>query len=255
METEIEITEADTEAEIDPLTGVETPAEAATKVDGEIEASQETPPEVDPLINQEKVQEKINKAISEKGVSDRKVQILERELRELKGKQATAPSEAPTLEQFNWNDDEYNSALMDYKIAETLKDQTRLNTQQAVENKRADVAKAFFTKEAEFIATHPEYQEAVNNLPQFQPETLDAIYELGPEMSNYLAQHLDVADAIANVSPITAGVKLGQIAMKLSVKKPEVKPSNAPDPVTTLNGAAGLNKSQENMSMSEIMAL
>jgi hypothetical protein len=241
------------EVEVNPLTQEETPIEGEAKTGEEsptsVEAQEERP------INQEAVQERFNKITAEKYEEKRRADELERQLKELQGKQDTTPSEAPTLEQFDYDEEKYTSALMDYKIAQTLKDQARINEQQLVESKREGIAKDFFAKEAEYIAQHPEYREAVSKLPLFKPETLDAIYELGPEMSSYLSQHLDVADAIASVSPVTAGVKLGQIAAKLSVKKPEVKPSNAPDPVTTLNGGAAVNKSMEDMSMEEIMSL
>lgn len=259
MEPKVEV-EPGAEVEIDPLTGVETPIEVEAKVDGEVETTGDEPaprvdePEEKP-INQEAVQKRINEITTDKYAEKRRADDLERQLKELQGKQKAIPSEAPTLEQFDFDEEKHTEALIKHQVAKQLADQSLKNTQDVADNKRQTVAKEFFTKEAEFIAKHPEYQEAVKNLPLFPPETLDVIYELGPDLSNYLATHLDVADAVASVSPALAGVKLGQIATKLSVKKPEVKPSNAPNPITTISGGATVNKSQEDMSMAEIMAL
>ena len=250
MSEEIKVEEV--EAVIDPLT-----EEPIIPAEGEIKAVETTPTpgEVDPLINQEKVQEKINKITTDKYKEKQRADDAERRLKELEDTKAAQPSKTPTLEDFDYDETKFNAAMVQHEVSKQLKDQSTQATQQAAEVKRQDVANEFFKKEAEFSSTHPDYSDAVKNLPMFQPDTLDTIYSLGPEVSLYLGKHLDIADAVASVSPIMAAVKLGQIATELKTKQPTVKPSNAPEPVTTLSGGAGINKSQEDMSMAEIMAL
>lgn len=240
-------------------------ANVGTKeVVGEVEAKPEAvavevvpaiDPEVDPLINQEKVQEKINKVIAEKGMETRRADALQAKLDAQAGAKPVLPADAPQLEDFDYDDGKHQEAVIEYKVQKALETQSKQATQAQIVQARQKVANDFNTKEAEYLAKHPEYAEEVATLPKFPQDTLNAIYELGPQVSHYLAKHLDVANDVANASPTMAAVKLGQISMGLTADSKIVKPSRAPEPVKTIAGGAAVTKSQDKMSMDEIMAL
>lgn len=226
-------------------------------VEGEVQ--QEVTSEVDPLINQEAVQAKINKIVATKGKEVREARM---EIEDLKAKLAaqtdtkqSVPTVTPQLEDYDYDDGKHQEALIQYQVTKALDTQKQALSEQQATQAKEKVANEFTSKEAEYINTHPDYTEEVSNLPMFNQETLSAIYELGPQVTHYLAKHLDVASEVANASTTMAAVKLGQISMGLSADSKPVKPSNAPEPVKVLTGGASISKSQEDMSMDEIMNL
>lgn len=211
--------------------------------------------EVDPLINQEKVQEKINKVIAEKYKEQRRADELQSKLDALEIAKPALPTSAPDLEDFDYDEDKHNDANIQYQINKALEAQKEVQSQQQVTQAKEQLVNDFSTKEAEYISVHPEYAEEVSNLPRFNEDTLNTIFQMGPQVSHYLAKHLDVAGEVANLSPTMAAVKLGQISMGLSADNKTVTPSQAPAPVSTIAGGAAVNKDMSDMSMDEIMGL
>lgn len=253
-EAKIEVTAEPTIQEI--MEGVQPMVEPVKEEVPVISKEGDTPTlEVDPLINQEKVQEKINKITADKYAEQRRANELQAKLDALEAEKAALPTSSPDLEDFDYDEDKYNDANIQYQVNKALeaqnKDQIRKQATQAIEK----VANEFNIKEAEYVSKHPDYAEGVSNLPRFNGETLNTIYELGPQISHYLAKHLDVAEEVATLSPTMAAVKLGQISMGLSADNKVVKPSTAPDPIKTVAGGGSVTKDMSEMSMDEIMAL
>jgi hypothetical protein len=215
------------------------------------------PTPVDPPSDpaQDAVQKRINKITADKYAEKRRADDLQAKLDAQVSKPAL-PADAPQLEDFDYDDGKHQAAVIQYEVRKALESAQQVTNQQHAQQARQKVANDFSTKEAEYLVKHPEYTEEVATLPKFPQDTLNAIFELGPQVSHYLAKHLDVAAEVASASPTMAAVKLGQISMGLTADTKIVKPSSAPDPVKTLNGAAGVvTKSQEDMSMKEIMDL
>ena len=206
---------------------------------------------------QEAIDKRIGKITAEKYGYRREAEQLRVELEALRVAQdkPALPADAPQLEDYDYDDGKHQEALIQYQVNKALDTQQHIADQQRSEQARQNIANEFTNKEAEYANTHPEYIEEIANLPGFNPDTLDVIYDLGPQVSHYLAKHLDVANDIANASPTMAAVKLGQISMGLSADNKVVKPTTAPEPVVTLAGGAAITKSQDEMSMDEIMAL
>ena len=245
-----------------------TMAEVATGVTNEVvsedktieeDVQQEVTSEVDSLINQDAVQAKINKIVATKGKEVREAQM---EIQELKARLAeqtdtkqSVSTATPQLEDYDYDDGKHQEALIQYQVTKALDAQKQVTNQQQVEQASKDIADNFFNKAAEYAADHPEYDEDIKTLPIFKQDALEAIYELGPQVVHYLTKHLDVANEVANASPTMAAIKLGQISMGLSADSKIIKPSNAPEPVKVLTGGGAITKSQEDMSMDEIMAL
>ncbi len=230
----------------------------ATPEPAKVETTQEvSPPSVDPPSDpaQDAVQKRINKITADKYAEKRRADDLQAQLDAQAGTKPTLPADAPQLEDFDYDDGKHQEALIQYEVRKALDSAQQVTNQQQAETARQKIANDFTSKEAEYLAKHPEYSEEVANLPMFNQEALSAIYELGPQVSHYLAKHLDVANEIASASPTMAAVRLGQISMGLTADSKQVKPTTAPEPVETLSGAAAVSKSQDDMSMDEIMAL
>jgi len=247
------------EPSMDEVAGVvaeEVAAEAtAPEVAQTIE--EDSPPQIDEPSDpaQDAVQKRINKITADKYAEKRRADELEAKLKALEASKKPLPAAAPQLEDYDYDDSAHQEALIEYRIQKALETQQQLTRQQQEEQALRKIADDFTTKEAEYLAKHPEYSTEVANLPRFGTETLNAIYELGPQVSHYLAKHLDVASEIASASPTMAAVKLGQISMGLSGDTKTVKPTTAPEPIATLKGGASISKSLEDMSMDEFYHL
>ncbi|MCK5600861.1 hypothetical protein KAR91_03270 [Candidatus Pacearchaeota archaeon] len=204
---------------------------------------------------QDAVQKRINKITADKYAEKRRADDLQAKLDAQVETKPKLPADAPQLEDFDYDDSKHQAAIIQYEVKKALDSAQQVTNQQQAEQARQKLANDFTSKEAEYLATHPEYSEEVGNLPMFNQDTLNAIYELGPQVTHYLAKHLDVANEVASASTTMAAIKLGQISMGLTADTKTVTTTKAPEPVETIAGAGGINKSQEDMSMDEIMAL
>jgi hypothetical protein len=202
------------------------------------------------------VQTRINKITAEKYAEKRRADELEAEIQRLKN-ETPKPVEsngAPTLEQFDYDEAAFQSALIDYKVEQKARQIEE--TQKAAEQRRMAEAnqQRFNSKVAEFGAE--DYQDVVGALPQLPGDVLDAIMgaDDGPQLAYYLGKHLDVADQITQMSPMAAAMKLGAISAQIAAKPSTKQVSAAPDPITPISGGASTSKDLEDMSMAEFMA-
>lgn len=210
---------------------------------------EETPAE--PVEEENGVQKRINKITADKYAAERKAEELERKLESLQ-KPQEADSSKPTLEQFDYDNEQYTEALIAYGVKQAAQqirqEEAAARNQQAQEVKR----KSFGVKVAEFSTKAPDYQEVISALPELQQEVVDVLMEAGPEMAYYLGKHLDEADVIASSSPMVAAMKLGAIQAKLSVINKPAPTSAAPEPIETVSSGGIVNKDLGDMSMDEI---
>lgn len=220
-----------------------------------------------PEVNDEKVpdgvQKRINKLTAEKYQLRAEIEALKQSPQSLSSTgHGVAPSSQdgpPTLEEYDYDDNAYQNALIDYKVNQAIAG-FKTNQQEAdTQRKRQETARNFSRKIAE--AAIPDYYEVVekmNNVVLFSPETIEVMQELqnGPQVVHYLGNHLDIADKISGLGPLQAAAELGRISARLGDSPSKNKQTTkAPPPVEPVAGGAGsLSKSYEEMSMSEIMA-
>lgn len=199
------------------------------------------------------VEKRINKLTAEKYAEKRKAEALEARLKELENgstnQAATAPEGKPTLEQFDYDDAAFQEALIDWRFQENFK-ATQTAAQKAQAEQIANERDARFDQaEVKYATDHPEYIQDINNLPRFQPDTLNVLrtQDNGPELVHYLGKNPEIADQIAKLDPYNAAVKIGVISAKLSANGTTTnKPSAAPDPIDSIKtGGSGIN---DNMS-------
>lgn len=202
------------------------------------------------------VQKRINKITAEKYSETRRADELQARLEQLEAN-PPAPVESkgqPTLEQFDYDETAFQSALIDYKVEQKA---IQIESRQQANQQRIDAnanQQRFNSKVAEFGAD--DYLDVVGVLPELPGDVFNAIMQAedGPQLAYYLGQHLDVADDLTRLPPMAAAMKLGTISAQLSAKPKSITPSAAPDPIAPINGGGTSSKGLEEMSMAEFMA-
>jgi hypothetical protein len=198
--------------------------------------------EIDKLI-----QKRINKFTTEKYADRRKAQAMQSRIDELEASQKAVENKAPTLEDYDYDESAFNAASISHQVKQGMAlESQRLQTEGIAEKqKEANQTRddAFNDQVAKVTLKHPDYQERIKTLPEFKQETLDAIMSLekGAEIAIALTEQLDLAEEIANASPMVAAMKLGELSERLK-SKPPIRTSAAPSPIEPLSSGGSLNK-------------
>jgi hypothetical protein len=212
----------------------------------------------DKPVENDGFQKRINKVTAEKYAEKRKAEALQRQIDDMKAAAPQQPEvKAPTLEDFDYDEAAFQSASISHQVktgvaAESQRLQQQSVTAQQVQAQQA-AAEAFDVQVAACTAKNADYQEKVAQLPQFNADTLGAIMasEQGADLAYELAGRLDLADEIANASPMVAAMKLGELSAQLKAV-PNIKPSAAPAPIEPVSSGGALSKDVGEMSMAEL---
>lgn len=217
----------------------------------------ETPAEPD---EPNRVQERINKITADKYEEKRareaekkRADDLEQRLKALQQAQPEQDRE-PTLEDFDYDDAKFQSALIDYKVNKQAEVMQQNQAKQQQQHEMARIGETFNRREAEFASTATDYTEVIASLPPLSEAVKAALMlsEDGPKLAYYLGKHLDVADEIATATPMVAAMRLGQISQQLTAIPKTAQNSAAPEPVETLSSGGVVNKDLSDMTMDEI---
>jgi hypothetical protein len=228
----------------------------------EPEANEEEAPQDDSQAKEDSkgdaVQKRINEITAKRRQAERENQELKSRLDALEQKQAqaTAAQGPPKLEDFDYDDEAFNKAQVDYQVNQKL-------IAAEVENQRKQAEQQKAKADADFVQRVKEaniegFEDVVGNLVDtvlLPSQIVDAIQsdEKGPELVFYLGQHLDKADEIVRMPPVQAALELGKISAKLGNMKPTKKTTKAPSPPPTITGGGGISKEPADMSMDEVM--
>ena len=208
-------------------------AESATAEDGDIQKAKEgTPPGL---------QKKIDRLTAEKYAEKRKREEETRKREELEARlkeggkppESGQPTGKPTLEQFDFDQDAYNEAMIDFRVQESL-DKRETTAQKAQSEAAARQREAAYDKqEIEYVTENPAYVEDIQALPMFPVDTLNVIkgQENAPSLVHYLAKNPEVAEQIAQLDTMSAAVQIGIITAKNSAQVKQIKTSAAPEPI------------------------
>jgi hypothetical protein len=242
-------------------------------------------PEADtPAPKKDAVQERIDKLTRDKydnaRLADQRGYALEREtaenrrlsaeLAELKKAQTTqvAPGKRPTLEQFGFDQEKFDAAIDAYNDAraEAAKEDARAAAREVIEAEREatrteQANKSWKTKESEFLKSKPDYAQKVYRDPQYggpiitkEMGEIMLASEYGPAIAYHLADNVEKAALIAQMSPMDQAREIGKIEAKLELAKAPPKPavSQAPPPVNKVDSAdAQAEKSPAEMTDKE----
>lgn len=205
--------------------------------------------------NQDAVQDHINNITEQKHDALRNVEALKKKIVSMESAQPVK-NRAPTIEDFDYNEDEFQQASIDYEVSRRIEIINQKADQEKTEKTRQKMQDGFSEKAKKFASKNPTYEAIIKRVPELHSEVLDVIFSLenGPDVAFLLGNKLDLADKISSLQPAQAAVQLGILSANIMNNKPETTVSNAPNPVKTLSGGGGvIKKNIADMSMEEIM--
>ena len=244
------------------------PVEQETPIVDTTNESTETNTQVDtPVVETKQLtQDEFNKVYFEKKQAERELEALKAQLAQKTSstQKPDAPAELvkPTLEQFEYDEDAYREALIDYKVEVKLaqKQQAERETQQqtAAKTQAETTAQTFNDKCIEFEKVNPAYTAALNNHQATQfvnnvyasnQHIAQAVLEsdVGAQLDFHLLTNPQDAERLSKLSPMNALKEIGKLEMKYtgavkSVDAPVVPKgkviSDAPAPIAPVNGSA-----------------
>ena len=225
----------------------------------EVEKPEETAEETKPEDNKPKedgFQKRINKVTADKWEATRRAEAAEAKLAEMQTAPPSTQSGEPQLEDFDYDEQKFNSALIDYKV--DLKAQSLQQQQQdsQVKQAKSEATRRFTENSAKFAVDKPDFNEVLGKVPTLQPAVLDELMsrENGPELAYFLGSHADIADSIINMNPVAAGIKIGEISRKLAEPK-QIKPSSAPEPIEAVSSGGTVESDiSDEMSIDDWMS-
>ena len=187
-------------------------------------------------------QKRINKVTADKYEEKRRADALQKRVQELEAGQVhTTTENAPKLEDFDYDQDKYNNALIDHRVDTALAKNDAKRTQDSIDTRAQESSKTYNALVSEL--GKDDFHEVANNIPELDPGLVAELISTkeGVEMIYHLGSHLDIADEISNMSPMAAMARLGQISANMSAQK-DIKTSAAPDPIEPLNTGGSISK-------------
>lgn len=201
--------------------------------------------DVKPVVDDDKpsdgFQKRINKVTADKYEETRRADALQARLDKLENNPAAkVDAKAPTLEDHDYDEDAFNQANVSYQVQQELAKQAN-KTKQAQANAKAQQGVEKFNKQITALGKE-DFSEKASAIPNLPEGVADALMQVenGAEMIYHLGTHLDKADALANMTPIQAMMELGRLSVEMN-KKPEIKPSAAPEPIKPLQAGSALS--------------
>lgn len=233
--------------------------ETQENVEVESNTPEESAPQaVDAPVEPSGAEKRINKVIGERYAEKRRADAAEARIKELEAATKQPEAKAPTLEDYDYDDEAFNNANIAYHVQQSVGNEAKRIQEQALADaqaaKQAAINSTFEERESQYAAQNPAYIGAVSALPMFSEEALNLIKSEGPEMAMALGNNLELAHEIVNASPMEAAMKIGVLSAQLKAA-PQVKTSAAPAPIEGINSGGALSKDIGEMSMEDIYNL
>ena len=184
---------------------------------------------------------RLDKAYRERAEAQARADLLEQRLSALeKSQQPQAPSDAPTLAQFEYDPEKYANAKADYAKKQTEKEiqqKTQADTQKQHQQRLVS------DWEEKVAAAEDKYDDFDPRIASIAPVTpmAAAIMEAenGVEIASYLLKNPKEDKRIGALPPLSQIREIGKLEAKLlsEPEKPKA-PSKAPAPIVPLTGSA-----------------
>lgn len=175
---------------------------------------------------------------------------VEQQLREQA--EAKAREIEPQRESYR-DDDAYLQAQVEHlaekKAAEKLAQRERQTQQERA-------AEAFHDKAEKAQSKYPDFQAVISNPMLTINEPMAEFItdsDSGAEIAYYLGKNPEKAADIASMSPVKAARELARLETELAAR-PKPQPSNAPAPITPIEGKSGGSKDPAEMTDAEFAA-
>ena len=226
-----------TENEVTPQAVEE--GESATQEQAEEETQESAPEEVSD------VQKRINKLTAEKYAAKREKEELERRLAEVANSQAVPSNVAdqkPTLEQYDYDEDKYHEALIDWKVAKQVQASAQISRQRQQQEGQTK----YNATVAGFASKTPDFYDSVGSIPLQNDAAAKAILALdnGPEVAYHLSKNLHIVDSLNGADPNKAVMEIGRLSERLLPSKKK-STTSAPAPVKPIGSGGGVKESWE----------
>lgn len=197
------------------------------------------------------VQKRFNKLTKKAYDQERRGDRLQAELDKLNKKPDLVE---PTLEQHDFDDDAFNKANVEYKVEQELNRRANESKQAQQQQDQQQLQSDFNERVNKFDKA--DYADKAGAIPELPAGVADALMqsENGVELIYHIGSHLDIADSLAGMTSAAAIMELGKLSVQMATK-PEIKTSAAPDPISPIKGGSAIEKNEDEMSMSEWMAI
>ena len=240
-----------TEQIVEPATVDETKAEGTQPEDKPAEKTF-TQAELDEIV-QKRIAKLERKAEKQRIEAETRAKVMQ-EVREA----AKPISTKPSPEDFT-DYSEYQEALTDWKVDEKLKSIELQKEQEKVRASQQSEAERIREREAHLIEAgerkYDDFEDVVrSNTQDYSKAAYLSILEsdISAEIMYHLAKNQDEAKRIAGMPAFAQAKEIGKLEDKLSAKQP-IKPSNAPSPISPIEGKGNLTKKLEDMTYEEML--
>jgi hypothetical protein len=264
VEGEVTPPVAPVEGEIDgAIPPVDTPAEPVVEP---VEPAAEPAIEAETVTLTKEEHDRLNKRITDK---DTFIRTQQSELDKIKSAPPAEPTPTPAVNTSgkpqldNYDDyEQYNEALMDWKLAEKDTQKTVNDLAKSEEAERQERINNFAQKANVFRAEKADFDE-VANAPEIAkvygqaPHLADIVEssEAGPEIAYYFGNNPDIAAKIGSMPPYQAAIEIGKLEAKVQTAPKPKNITQAPTPISTVGGGHDpAEKSVDDMSQAEYEA-
>lgn len=243
-----------------PAAPVENVAQETPQISANADGQNEDKPDERPRDEKGRfVQERINELTRARRQAERERDAYAAQLQQYQSQQHQVPAgdKPPSFE--NYTDlNEWAVAVAEHARQQAANEARREFEQRQQQSSQQQVFGQYEAKEREYVASHPDYPEALEALSssvRFSPAVLEVIAasDHGPAVVHHLGQHLDVADRLARLPPHLAAFELARIEAKVSAPKP-VPVTKAPPPAPSVGGGSPVAKDPDRMSVDEWQA-
>jgi len=216
------------------------PGQEQEQDESEVEPTESAPVPAENKVD-DSVQQRINKEVSRRHTEKRRADAAEAELAELRAKAPVTVSNAPTLEEHDHDEVAFNAANIKFQVDQAVN--ARMSEAQVAANtaKAQEASKTYDSLVNEL--GRDDFHEVAGKIPVLDQSLVSELMSTkeGVEMIYHLGSHLDVADKIANMSPLQAMGELGRLSASMNTAT-EPKVSAAPDPISPLNSGGAIAK-------------
>lgn len=212
---------------------------------GEDSETQETEQETQPEEKEEKTEEKTYTKAEVEAMFDKKSARLKRQLERKYEKENTPAPEKkqevtgkPKLDDFESTED-WVEAVADWKVKQSQAESAKQAEERKQQEETNKIIKAFERKKAKFEQTHPDFQDAMDDLQDYQIPgyVMEAVMtsDFGADVAYFLGNNQEELEKILDMSPAAAVRAIGRLEVKLETSDP-TEVSQAPEPLKTLKG-------------------
>jgi hypothetical protein len=201
---------------------------------------------------QARLERKLNKLYRERAEAQARADLLERQLQE-RTKVEQQPSGRPKFEEFNYDPEKYSEALEKWASENAVKSIEAKRTQEAQQAAQKALATSWEKKVARAEDKYDDFDTVVGDLKPTTPWAHAVIQaDNGDDVAYHLGKNLAEAQRIAALDPITQILEIGRLSAKLAAAPPQKQVlSNAPKPITALQGGTGGAKGEPDINDTE----